>query len=135
MSRLRACPGEEAPAAGAKAGGGNVRRFDNGFILEDMSMGQPDGKLAKAGSKVRGALHAHAPAAAGLRARAPLLFGLQAGRWLPLDVGGHSGRADYLALTLAMALSPVLMCLMGQGDEIVVLHVSDCCSLLPEACA
>ena len=51
---LRVCPGEAAPAAGARAGGGNVRRFDNGFILEDLGMGQPDGKPAKAGAKVGG---------------------------------------------------------------------------------
>ena len=29
-----------------------MRRFDNGFVLEDLAMGQPDGKLAKAGNKV-----------------------------------------------------------------------------------
>ena len=45
---------EEAPAAkGAVAGKAKVQRFDNGFILQDLAMGQPDGKLAKAGNKVR----------------------------------------------------------------------------------
>ena len=31
----------------------NVRSFPNGFIMEDVAMGQPDGKLAKAGKRVR----------------------------------------------------------------------------------
>ena len=35
------------------AGKAKVRRFDKGFVLEDLAMGQPDGKLAKAGNKVR----------------------------------------------------------------------------------
>ena len=29
-----------------------VQRFENGFVVADVSMGQPEGKVAKAGRKV-----------------------------------------------------------------------------------
>ena len=141
MLLLRACPGVAAPAAGAKAGGGNVRRFDNGFILEDLGMGQPDGKPAKAGAKVGGTLsgsgfsmgiqgfcacsHACRPA----RARTPAVRPAGSWRWLPLDADCHTDRADRHA-----TISAKMICCMGIGRRVVIMLCLTA-KLLSEACA
>lgn len=52
-------PGEaEGPVEGAAAQGKprtkpSVRRFDNGFIIEELAIGPPNGKLASAGKRVQ----------------------------------------------------------------------------------
>jgi FK506-binding nuclear protein len=44
-----AAPGSKAAAPGPKQ---KVRSYPNGFIIEDVAMGRPDGKVAKPGKKV-----------------------------------------------------------------------------------
>jgi len=39
----------KTPASGGRK---SVRRFENGFIIEDVAIGQPDGKLAKVSAPV-----------------------------------------------------------------------------------
>mmetsp|Transcript_9686 Transcript_9686/g.26201 ORF Transcript_9686/g.26201 Transcript_9686/m.26201 type:complete len:189 (-) Transcript_9686:250-816(-) len=45
-------PSKDGSAAGeVKTNKKNVRRWENGFEIEELAMGQPNGKLAKAGKK------------------------------------------------------------------------------------
>uniref|UniRef100_A0A6U9R7N6 peptidylprolyl isomerase n=1 Tax=Picocystis salinarum TaxID=88271 RepID=A0A6U9R7N6_9CHLO len=43
---------EDAPRAGLVQGNKHVRRYENGFEIVELHMGQPDGKLAQPGKKV-----------------------------------------------------------------------------------
>lgn len=43
---------EDSPKAGPVHGSKNVRRYENGFEIVELQMGQPDGKLAQPGKKV-----------------------------------------------------------------------------------